>query len=191
MKYFTRSVFFFCLSFSTPAFTQADTPHAEATSVFKLNFFLPGISYEQKLSAFQTLYSSVYLDALFANTGTNDHNNFEVFLTPSFNVEFRNYYNLNKRARKGLRTDLNSASYVAPVYIGRYSHLTNDFDKEWVSQVGAVWGIQHNTPGGFGIDLNLGMAYTFNTGGHVYYQPLDLIFQLSLGFWMGKKENKQ
>jgi hypothetical protein len=173
-----------------PAFTQIEQPQSKVSSVFKLDILLPGISYEQKLLPYSTLNFDAYMDALILSKSETNSNQAHVYFTPSFKTEFRNYYNLNKRNQKGLRTALNSGNYIAPLYIGRYSPVADYADHEWVSQLGAVWGMQRNTPNGFSFDLNLGLVHTFNKNSYYYYSKfITPVFQLRLGYWIGRKTN--
>ena len=172
-----------------PAFAQINEPQSHVSNVFKLNFLSPGISYEQKILAYSTLHFDAYMDALILTKSESSSNQAHLYFTPSFKTEFRNYYNLNKREGKGLRTLLNSANYIAPVYIGRYSPVTAWADREWVNQVGAVWGMQRNSPKGFSLDLSLGLVYTFENRYYNYYQAVQPLVQLRLGYWIGRKSD--
>ena len=174
------------LAYNT-SYCQLGDPQQGVSSIFKLNFLMPGVSFEQKMASYQAIYLAAYMDVLYLNANETFSGQAHFYLTPSFNAEFRNYYNINKRDRKGLRTGMNSANYIAPLYIGRY---TGRFELEspvWVSQIGAVWGLQRNAPKGFSVDLNMGLVYTFHTQHYYYYGGLQPIVQLTLGFWMGEK----
>jgi len=169
-------------------FAQINELQVKTSNVLKLNFFLPGISYEQKLTKYSTLNFDAYMDALILSKNENTNGNAHIYFTPSFKAEYRNYYNLNKREGKGLRTLLNSANYIAPVYIGRYSPVADYAEHEWVSQTGAVWGMQRNTPKGFSFDLNLGLVHTFNQDDYHYYSKfITPVVQVRLGYWLGAK----
>ena len=155
--------------------------------MFKLNFFLPGISYEQKIAQYQTIHITGYADVISSTQSTNGGNSTNIYLTPTVALEMRSYYNLNKRERNGKRTDMNSGNYLAPVYLGKYSYR-NDFGTEvWFNQVGAVWGLQRTSPSGFSFDLNLGLGYSWSEPYSGYSNSMDLILQLALGFVIGKK----
>ena len=167
---------------------QDENPHLGVTNVLKLNFFLPGISYEQKVGRYQTLNISGYLDGLIINNYENGRRQSHLVALPTFSMEFRNYYNLNKRDAKGKSTALNSGNYIAPLFLSRYSRSTLP-DPALVNQVGAVWGMQRNYPKGFSLDLNGGLAYTIN-GNHLFnYDPIELIVQAKIGFWLGHKSH--
>ncbi len=187
-KLFNLSLYFLLMFSAKAGYTQLGDPPS-VTSVFKLNFLMPGVSYEQKMASYQAIYFSVYMDALILSANETSTDQAHVYFTPTFNAEFRNYYNINKRERKGLRTAMNSANYIAPLYIGKYSQLSDFEPRDWLSQMGVVWGIQRNAPKGFSLDLNMGMVYTFNAQNSWYYAPISPIIQLTLGFWMGDKSH--
>ena len=188
MRYFKTSAFlvFFLLT-ARVNYAQSLPKEQSVTSIFKLNFFLPGVSYEQKLATYETIYFNGYMDVLINSTGVNGTNQAHVFFTPTLDVEIRNYYNLNKRERLGRRTAMNSGNYLAPVYYGRYSQVSDFEDREWINQVGAVWGMQRNARQGFSLDLSFGLSYTFDSKSYDYYNPVGVIAQLTLGFWLGKR----
>jgi hypothetical protein len=171
---------------NTVSAQQAESQNS-VTNVLKLNFFLPGISYEQKIATHSTLYLSTYLDALVSYSSENSFDPGYFFLMPALNTEFRNYFSLHKRERKGLRSAMNSANYIAPLYIGRYSKTDYYSESEWINRVGAVWGMQRNAPKGFSLDLRLGLAYTFNANHYYFYDPIEAVIQIDLGFWLGSR----
>jgi hypothetical protein len=186
----TVTKFFLCILFaisSNVGFSQAETSEGIVSSVFKLNFFMPGASYEQKITTNQTLHFSTYMDVSFLSQTSNDNTQFSLLFSPVFSVGFRNYYNIKTRAERGLRTYLNSANYIAPVYLGRYTLSSEYAENLWINQVGAVWGFQRTSPKGFSFDLNLGAAYVFKNRTSNNYNTIEPIIQLALGFRLGHK----
>jgi len=187
-KLVNLSLYIILMIIAKSGFAQQEISQSSVTNILKLNFFLPGSSYEQKIGKFQTLHFSMYIDLLMEESSENNYDFTNFNLTPSLNAEFRNYYNVNKREGKGLRTALNSANYIAPLYIGRYPNSIYYPDLKWVNQVGAVWGMQRNSPKGFSLDLNLGLVYTFDAQYFSFlHDPIELILHIELGFWLGRK----
>src|SRR5688572_19001636 len=92
---------------SKTGFSQVEASQSSVSSVFKLNFFMPGVSYEQKITNYQTLHFSTYMDVQFLTQTSNDNTQFNLLFSPVSSVEFRNYYNIKARARKGLSRYLN------------------------------------------------------------------------------------
>jgi len=186
MSYFRTGAFllFFLLA-EQVSFAQSLPQEQSVTSKLKLNFFLPGVSYEQKISQLQTLHFSAFIDLLFTDSDFNGST--ETYAIPSIGIEFRNYYNLDKRNLKGKHTEGNSGNYFAPVYTGKYSFYGFNDQDTWVSQLGFVWGLQRNYNSTFSLDFNIGLGYNINIQNSYLYYPIDLIANLSLGFWLGKK----
>lgn len=184
----TKLTIYILLTLTTKTgFSQVETSEEIVSSVFKLNFFMPGASYEQKITTNQTLHFSTYMDVSFLSQTSNDNTQFNLLFSPVGSVEFRNYYNIKARARKGLSTYLNSANYIAPLYLGRYTLSSQYTDHLWINQIGAVWGLQRTGTKGFSFDLNLGLGYTFDNPGFTYYNSIEPIIQLALGFRLGHK----
>lgn len=176
------SIFLYWVLCTNVIHAQNAEVERSVTSIFKLNFFLPGISYEQKIAQYQTIHLTSYIDIISNTQSTNAGTSTNFYLTPSIAFEIRNYYNLNKRERMGKRTEMNSGNYLAPVYIGKYS-FRNDFGENvWFNQVGAVWGLQRTAPSGFSFDLNLGLGYLWSEPFSGYSNTVDIILQLALGF---------
>ncbi len=182
-----KAVVFLVLFLVSAQFSNAQSlpKDQSVTSLLKLNFFLPGVSYEQKISQFKTIHFSTFIDLLFTDSDINGST--ETFAIPSIGIEFRNYYNLNKRNLKGLNSERNSGNYIAPVYTGKYSFDAVHDEDRWVNQIGLVWGIQRNYKSTFSLDLNIGLGYNINVQSSYLYYPVDLIGNLSLGFWLGRK----
>ena len=94
-------------------FAQQEESQTTVSNVLKLNFFLPGISYEQKIAKYRTLYFSGHLDALISTANENTNNQAQLFLIPSFNMEFRNYYNINKNIKNNIYYFINENNNVS------------------------------------------------------------------------------
>lgn len=184
----------FYSAFFIPVFLLANTTRAQdiftpagTADLFKVNFWLPGISYEKSIGRDHTLYFGSYMAILLSPAYESPNNVRHIFFTPSLNAEFRTYYNLQQRNNKGRRTAMNSANYFAPIYIGRYTKTSLWDVSEWLNQFAFVWGMQRTAPKGFSIDFHAGVVITPGAYNTFYYYPVDLLFQLSLGYKIGKK----
>jgi hypothetical protein len=169
------------------SYAQSYDLKSSTTSIFKLNFLLPGISYEQNISRYSTLYFNTYMDGIIPDKYFSPSETTHLYFIPSLNVEFRSYsLSMKKREAKGLRTALNSANYFEFAYVGRYTQTDYYSDHQWLNQIAAAWGIQRNAPKGFSIDLHIGLIYTLHANNLIFYEPIDLFLQLSLGYRLGK-----
>lgn len=110
---------------------------------------------------------------------------FVSYLRPSITTEFRNYYNLEKRAAKGKRVTNNSGNYIGTL-VNLFGPAIAKTDNLIVPNVaasaGVVWGIQRNYGKRFNFGLSLGPGIGFSDN------EIEFAFMggLSLGFRIGK-----
>ena len=170
-KALTLILYFLLLLVPKGGYTQHAELEKSVTNLFKLNFLMPGVSFEQKVMMEKTVHMAGYID---------------IELNPSISFAFRNYYNLSIRGLRGKRTEMNSGNYLAPIYIGKYSHMNDYFRTIWINQVGGVWGMQRSSPSGFSFDLNVGLAYLFASQNSGFSRTVEPILHIALGFKLGK-----
>jgi hypothetical protein len=171
------------LFFYKNAFAQKEEVPS-VSNIVKLNFLMPGISYEQRIAKYKTIYFGAYLNAFISSKKYYTQTQSELNFGPTLDIEFRNYYNLKRRFRNNLRTVRNSANYIAPIYNGTYIKTSSIPDARLISQIGAVWGMQRNYPKRFSLDFNVGLGYIFNNIGATNNNTIWPIAQVSLGFWL-------
>ena len=186
---------------SAKLFAQ-ETESPEVTNVTRVTFLQPGFSYELKTGRMQSLYINPYVVTIssvsYSSTfGWNAPFNFD----PMLLAHYRFYYNGDKRAAKGKRTEMNSMNYLTPVAQVSYPKRTrvNEGIVEEKRQVdfgiGALWGMQRNYRKRFSLDLNMGVGcyfwneVTIDSGkttkeAHAEFSPA---IQFSLGFWLNKR----
>ena len=194
------SQFLLCLFLllSVSSFTQ-DTKVADVTDVIKANFFDPGISYEKRIGESQTLYGQAFLStSIYIGYSSALGNMSGVDIYPALTLQYRYYYNGNKRAEKGKRTAMNSLNYIGIVTEADfYTDRSWGQDKSRVQKMfGTVWGFQRNYPKRFSLDLNIGFCYAFGKktvmslpGEYtsITFGEFTTLSQLSLGFWLNRK----
>ena len=156
-------------------------------NVTKVNFLLPGVSYEQKISRITTLYLSAYLNFLLSSRSSAYGTSTKVSAGPSFDFQVRNYYNYRRRSNNGLRTEFNSMNYIAPVYTGTYASPVSSSSRKLISQFGVVWGMQRNYASRFSLDLNIGVGYMTGVTGASNNNSVTLLAEFVLGFWLNRK----
>ncbi len=160
---------------------------ASVSNVTKFTFFLPGITYEQKVAKYKTLYFAAYMDIWLSQTKAHNKYRSNLAIGPTVNAQFRNYYNYKSRKRQNLRTELNSLNYISPIYLLTYIQTTNNSNPQLINQLGAVWGMQRNYLKRFSLDLYGGLGYLFNGKGLSNNNSVWPIAQVSLGLWLNKK----
>ncbi len=190
MKYFYFSALLLLSLFSTALAQTTPEP-----SVEKKQFayhFLTNFSYEAGIGRTNTIRVSGPLTlGLYYETQANlitgeSHSESYYYLSPTFSSQFRHYYNLNKRAEQGKRVDKNSGNFIAPIvklYGPALTKSGNVDVPDFMTALGAVWGIQRNYGKSFNFQLDLGPGIVFVEGEAASFAP---IAELSLGFRIGK-----
>jgi hypothetical protein len=150
--------------------------------LLSVNILTPGLEYELGTSSNTTLDLRVgsglaYRKGMFEE-------GFGIY--PTFNLQYRYYYNLNKRMEKGKNISNNSANYIAlsgSIQSGKPIIGDLEFNEGYFGAVGPVWGLQRYYGAGFKLDLNLGAGYSFNESGGSFFSP---IIGLRLGWLLFK-----
>ena len=90
-------------------------------------------------------------------------------------MQYRYYYNLEKRLQKEKNIGNNSANYIAlsgAVQIGKPIIGDLEYNEGYFGVIGPVWGLQRYYGSGFKLDLNLGAGYGFNESGSSFFSPI-------------------
>ena len=198
---FESFCFFVLILITTNSFSQEETDIANLTKVTFLN---PGISREVRIGKLQSIYLQAFMNtsAYFSyssSLGTDGG----VYFDPALTAQYRYYYNAEKRASKGKRTEMNNLNYVSGIIETAFSKAAisegdiNEENRRPVTKIGAVWGIQRNGIRRFSLDLNLGIGYVFAKGtkyDETTWLPYSsrvsqftTLGQLNLGFWLNKR----
>lgn len=151
--------------------------------LFKINAFLPGVSYELGVGK----NSSFNFDAIvgFALNGGSDRDtNFGLY--PGIGVEFRYYYNMERRLSKGKHISGNSGNYISALNQWQLgSPLIGDlqYSSDYYYNAAIVYGIQRTYKSGFYFSLAFGPA--------VFRDDFDvdsgLLIDVKLGWVLRKK----
>ena len=194
-------LFLFFMAFSTSCFAQEKT-QSELVNVTKINFLNPGISYEKPVGKFQSLVGQAYLSTSFSLSGSSSGTQSSISFDPALSLQYRFYYNYERRQKKGKRTEMNSLNYFSPTIQTIFSkqrisssHFM-EINRRACNTVGVVWGFQRNYRKRFSLDLNLGLGYLFTTArvqdntGQIVRENVGeftTLGQLTLGFWLNKR----
>ncbi|PRX45265.1 DUF3575 domain-containing protein [Salegentibacter salegens] len=167
----------FCL-FTFSSINAQDQASVE-DGLLSINILTPGLEYEYGLT------NSTTLDLRAGSAfGYRDNSYFgeDFGIYPTFNVQYRYYYNLEKRLNKGKNIKNNSANYIAlsgSVQSGKPIIGDLEYSEGYFGTVGPVWGLQRYYGSGFKLDLNLGAGYGFNESGDSF---LSLLIGIRLGW---------
>ena len=153
MKRFTC---FLCL-FSFTCLTAQTSKNVE--NQIAINFLMPGVVYEFGVGPNSTITSELtfgfaYRESTFFEEG------FGVY--PVGRLQYRNYYNFDRRLSKNKRIEGNSGNYIAPTIVGQSGNaLFGNLDSasRYLVGVGAVYGLQRTAPKGFQFRLEAGPAF--------------------------------
>lgn len=177
-------VLFLSVLFITAANAQDDAPVSVVKHQFKINaLLLPGFVYEHGFSTKNTLYSEASIVLGYRHNSWYDESTW--YFTPRITEQFRHYYNLEKRAVKGKRTEFNSGNFIA-------LHANYDFQSisanKWFNEevpsfaIGPVWGIQRTYKRKLNIDLYVGAGVLIDK----YDTEFTPLANFSLGWVIGK-----
>ncbi len=186
---------------STNCFAQ-EKLQTNIVNITKVTFLNPGISYENKVGKFQSIVGQAFMNTSFSiGYSSSLGNTSSISFDPALSIQYRYYYNYDRRENKGLRTEMNSLNYLSPTFetifsknrIDNAHYIENK--RRPINTIGAVWGIQRNYKKRFSLDFNIGLGYLFttatlpgNTGQTVKEQvgEFSTLGQLNVGFWLNQ-----
>jgi hypothetical protein len=201
MKYLL--VFFASLLVHCAAFAQ-DTASTGLVPITRVLLLSPGISHEIPTGKAQSLYLNPYL-AISAEWGYSSALGYhsEVIADPALALQYRLYYNRERRAEKGRRIARNSGNYLAGIYEVYFSKTAmwkehvDEEDRRPVHVVGAIWGMQRHGAKRFSLDLHGGVGYLYTRGTAwdddatrwktVHKGDIAPMINVNIGFWLGKR----
>ena len=174
------AILLLCAFFSASAQTTKNVENHQ----FSINILLPGVVYEAGLTKNSTIASEVTFGFTIQESdfGANGYG-----IYPIGRLQYRNYYNLERRLAKNKRIQGNSGNYVAPtIALQSGNALVGDldFNSNFFAAVGAVYGIQRTAPKGFQFRLEAGPAYTFDE----FDGGFGLFLAAKIGWTLGKKK---
>ncbi|WP_431242245.1 hypothetical protein ACQ9BO_20440 [Flavobacterium sp. P21] len=178
-----KKIYFLMLFFAgSYVHAQDEVAVSVAKNQFKINVLFPGFVYEHGFSEKNTLYSEATLGLGYSYSDFYGESN--VYIAPYITEQFRHYYNLQKRANKGKRTERNSANYLALVMTYTFKPLSGDaehFSYTPSTTVAALWGLQR-TYGRFNLEFNAGPGVNFSKVETEFAFPVNF----TLGWVIGK-----
>jgi hypothetical protein len=181
MKQFKLIISLILTCIITSTIQAQDRSSVSTTTIFKVNLVLPGIVYERSISPKNTLNTTFFSG--FAINGSNNSGPKLHFL-PTLAEEFRHYYNLDNRNKKGKSIYKNSGSYVGVRGYHIFESIsTNSNNGYYESTTGAsiLWGFQKTFKRNFNINFNTGVNYDFRLE-----KTEAPILNITLGWVIGK-----
>lgn len=161
-------------------FAQEDQRFTTEGGIFKINIIPLNFSYELATGNQQTITPQV---GFHANVMGHDEN-FYYSVNPVLSVFYRNYYNMEKRVKKGKRTAKNSANYFGGMAIYNFSALTTSMNEKGDASnffyIGPMWGIQRN----YKSHISLGLYFTMGLAQKRFGTVIEGGFEFTFGFWL-------
>ncbi len=196
------TVVLFVITFLS-AFSQNKTKEG-VCNVAKMTILNPGISYEKRISKFQTLFFQGFIntsvDYIISETLQEK---LRFYFDPAITLQYRCYYNLRRRQDKKLKTELNNLNYVGAAFEVHRSKIPSrtyygiEPEKRAIYKVGIVWGLQRNYSHRFSMDLNCGAGYLFSRDKYLDYfsnpirinneSLITIMGHLAIGFRLNSK----
>jgi len=123
--------------------------------------------YEHPIARTQTLFAEIGMgaDAPLREEKNGllekDRNRWTLALYPAASLGYRNYYNIQKRARTGRKTAYNSANYIGiNMMLNPLGNVHEsayfEADKQTSFRAAAVWGLRRSLGKSFTFDFNIG-----------------------------------
>ena len=160
--------------FSLNAISQDITTNNQ----FSLNLIFPSAEYEVGLSDHSTIDATVGVGFAYHKSVYSG----EAYgIYPGLELQYRYYYNFDKRLDKGKKISENSGNYItgmASITSGDPILGDLEFASDYGGFVGPAWGLQRVYNSGFKLNLNLGLGMGFNEV-DTYFTPL---FGIQLGW---------
>lgn len=157
-----------------------------SSNVLKLNILRTGLSYEKSITNISTLNIDANFTPFFKidNSGIGSP---KFFL--NVNVQYRYYYNLEKRKNKEKNICGNSGNYIA---LGSSYYFKSLDESKAVSfndgfSSSLVWGLQRTYKNKLYINLNTGLGFNFS----VPARNVKTVINFTLGYILFDKSSKK
>ncbi len=171
---------FILLAFACISYSQDQETNTK--KVFKINGINPGVSLEIPIFKKSTLSANAGIGygGSFKNT-TKYASGFLYMIGPFFDLEYRKFYNLDKRLKKNRTIKYNSGNYWGARLLFRGKAIASNFTRtdDVDFSIGPVWGIQRSY-GKFHLLFDIGPIYYFDTLGNSGFFPF--MVQINLGY---------
>ncbi len=155
----------------------------ETEKVWRINFLNPGIVYETPVSSNSTISinAGIGYNGSYPNLSDTRQSGFQYAIAPFLDLQFKRFYNLQKRDRMDKTTRNNSGNFISLRFRMRGKSIDDNFSRKapFDFAFGPTWGIQR-TYGGFHLLFDIGSQFYFDSEGNVGFWPL--IPQVNLGF---------
>ncbi len=161
---------FFSLNFLLLVITlNAQEVSKVKDNLFRINILNPGLTFEKAVGRKETLCLDANLSLTYTTSVATG-----IAKTPFVRLQFREYYNLNRRIAKNKNILNNSGNYIA-LNNSYYFKTINDNDFIYIDDgfnIGTTWGMQRTYKSGLNINFNTGLGYNFSTRRKQFFHPI-------------------
>ena len=161
----------------------ADNPPTLSTNLWKAHILAPGLEYERRLGDKSTLNVNPHLRLGYGYGGSFG----SIWVAqPMLDIQYRQYYNLDRQHAKGKATARNSGSFFALSVFGATRSLIDaeGTQSQFQYGIGPLWGMQRTYDNRLNASLQLGGVYTRTAAGGQNVLPQ---IRVRLGFVLQKK----
>lgn len=157
--------------------------------VWRVNFLNPSIELElpvEKRATF-SIGLGIGYGVPYDEISNSPYNEFLYSFNPFLDIQYKKFYNFNKRKANNLNTDNNSGDFLSIRFLTRGNTIESNFTRtsDFDFAIGPTWGIQRKYGKNFHLLFDIGPQYYFDTNGNDGFFPIML--QLNLGFDLRKK----
>ena len=142
-------------------FGNAQSDRNVAEHFFKINAINPGLEYEWGFAKDQTVNLGAGLQ--FGARGAGG--SFDWVFVPAINLQYRYYYNFQRRLERNKRIRGNSANYIAlanTTFLNERIIGNTELSGGYFGHLGPVYGIQRTYKKGFNFNLKMGVGYYYD-----------------------------
>jgi hypothetical protein len=152
------------------------TIHAQETEqVWRFNIINPGIEYEQPVSPKSTISLNVGIgySGNYPELSSTMNSGIQYAISPFADLQFKRFYNLEKRISKDKATDHNSGNFISLRFRTRGKSIKDNFYRyaDYDFAIGPTWGIQRSY-GRFHLLVDVGPQFYFDSEGNSGFWPL-------------------
>ncbi len=156
----------------------------QVKEIFRINVINPGIEYEIPAGRSSTISfgTGIGYSVAYPHSSFGGRPGIISSFNPFLDIQYKWFYNFDKRKDKGLKIDNNSGNFISGRVLTRAESLFgNSSGTENLDfAVGPTWGIQRNYGKRLNFLFDLGPIYYFDINGRSGFFPL--MVQVNLGF---------
>jgi hypothetical protein len=183
------NILFICSFWATiNVVAQTDFAIIPTENVLRVNFINPGVEYEMAIGGQRSLSLNlgVGYGGSYPELDVGGNSGFIYIIAPFADLQFKQYYNRNKRLEKSRSIEYNSGNFVSARLLARGAsiadNVTRTDNKDFA--IGPTWGFQR-AYGKVHLLFDIGPYYYWDTKGNSGFFPL--IFQLNIGLNLSKR----